>query len=87
MTNEKVLFEFRAEENEDGYTFEVKHDREAFPFMCPFTKGRSFSSIKADMAKHFRRYRRFSRQQMRRGLKFYERMYKDLYGDRDEDQG
>ena len=36
MANEKVLFEYRVEENENGYTFVVKHDKEAFPYRCPF---------------------------------------------------
>jgi len=86
MTNEKVLFEFRSEENDDGYTFVVNHDKEAFPFRCPFIAGRSTSSFKADMVKRLRKYRRFSKQRMRRGLKFYERMYRDLYGAQEEDQ-
>jgi hypothetical protein len=84
--NEKVLFEYRVEENENGYTYVVKHDKEAFPFRFPFRAGRSSSSFKARMAKQFRRYRRFSKQQMRRGLKIYERMYKDLYGSLEEEQ-
>jgi hypothetical protein len=86
MTNEKVLFAFRAEENEDGYTFIVNHDKEAFPFRCPFIAGHSYPSFKADMVKQLRKFRRFSKRRMRRRLKIYERMYRDLYGTQKEDQ-
>jgi hypothetical protein len=78
--SEKVLFEFRAEEKEDGYNVSVKHDKEALSDWCPAIRSRFFQSVKRGMTKRMRHYRRFSKRGMRRGLNFYERMYEDLYG-------
>jgi hypothetical protein len=78
--SEKVLFEFRAEENEDGYTIFVKHDKEAFPAWCPSIGGRFFPFFKEDVVKRLHKYRKFSKRRMRRRLDLYERMYEDLYG-------
>ena len=82
--SEKVLFEFRAEENEDGYSVIVKHDKEALSDWCPAIRGRFFQSLKKDLRKRMRSYRMFSKRRMRRGLNFYERMYEELYGSEDE---
>ena len=82
--SEKVLFEFRAEENEDGYSVIVKHDKEALSDWCPPIRGHFFRSLKNDLMKGMRRHRRLSKRRMRRGLDFYERMYEELYGSEDE---
>jgi hypothetical protein len=82
--SEKVLFEFRAEENEDGYSIIVKRDKEALSDWCPPIRGRFFQSLKNDLRKGMRRHRRLSKRRMRRGLNFYERMYEELYGSIDE---
>ena len=84
--SEKVLFEFRAEENEEGYTFVIKHDKEAYSAWCPPFMKKSFSSLKKDMRRHFREHHRYLRRRMRRRLKFYERMYEDLYGPWEESE-
>ncbi len=78
--SEKVLFEFRAEEDEDGYSFIVTHDKEAFPAWCPFIGDRFFPSFKESKEKRLHKYHRFSKRWMRRRLALYERMYEDLYG-------
>jgi hypothetical protein len=82
--SEKVLFEFRAEENEDGYTFAVKHDKDAFPFLFPFMRGRLSPAAREKMAKRWQRFHKFSKRRMRRKLNFYERMYEDLYSPQEE---
>ncbi|OGO18370.1 MAG: hypothetical protein A2Z14_15485 [Chloroflexi bacterium RBG_16_48_8] len=84
--SEKVLFEFRAEEDEDGYTFVVKHDKEAIPAWCPAIKNRSFPSLKEGAMKRFRKYRTLSKRRMRRRLNFFERMYEELYGPREKSE-
>ena len=83
---EKVLFEFRVEETEDGYTFAVRHDKEAFPHWCPPIKRGSFSRSRRGMMRHLRRHRKSAKRWMRRNLDFYERMYEELYGPLEEDQ-
>jgi hypothetical protein len=85
--SEKVLFEFRAEENEDGYNVIVKHDKEALSDWCPPIRGRFFQSLRKDVKKRMHRHRRLSKRRMRRGLNFYERMYGELYGSVDEGEG
>ena len=82
--SEKVLFEFRAEENEDGYSVVVKHDKEALSDWCPPFSGRFFQSLRKDVKRRMRRHRGLSKRRMRRGLNFYERMYEELYGPLEE---
>ena len=82
--SEKVLFEFRAEENDDGYTFVVKHDKETFPSWGPSIIKRFLPSCKEDAMERLRKHRKLSRRRMRRTLDFYETMYGELYGPQNE---
>lgn len=84
---EKILLEFRVEENEDGYTFEVKHDKEMFPFWFPSFKRSSFSRSRREIMRRLRKHRKFAKRRMRRNLDFYERMYEELYSPAEKDQG
>jgi hypothetical protein len=78
--SEKVLFEFRTEENEDGYIFEVKHDKEAFPCWSPSLRKGFFPRVRREMRRRLRKHRRSAKRRMRRNLDFYERVYEELYG-------
>jgi hypothetical protein len=82
--SEKVLFEFRTEENEEGYSVVVKQDKEALSEWCPVTSGGFFQAFKKDAIKRIRMHRKFSKRRMRRGLNFYERMYEELYAPLEE---
>jgi len=74
--SEKVLFEFRVEEDEDGYTVVFKHDKETFPGWYPAIRKR-FSER---AMKYNRKHHMLSKRRMRRRLDFYEGMYEDIYG-------
>ena len=84
--SEKVLFEFRVEETEDGYNYVVNHDKETFGESGPYFLRRFFSPMKKGSRKRFRKFRKVARRRMRRRLDYFERVYDELYGPEAEEE-
>lgn len=84
--SEKVLFEFKAEETDDGYTYVFKHDKETFGDAGPSFLKRFFGSSSRGPSRRFGKFRRMARRRMRRRLDFFENVYDELYGPEDEDE-
>jgi hypothetical protein len=83
---EKVLFEFRIEETDDGYSYVFNHDKETFGDSGPFFMKRFFSPLKMGPSRRFRKFHKIARRRMRRRLDFFERVYGELYGPEDIDE-
>ena len=84
--NEKVIFEFRVEENEDGYNYVFKHDKETFGDSGPSFMKRFFPSSTMGASKRLRKFRKLAKRQMRRRLDFFEQVYDEFYGHEDEEE-
>jgi hypothetical protein len=85
---EKVLFEFRAESEEDGYRYTFRRGEEFYEVKSsspmgpgfPFP-GRAFWHGKAAHA-----FRQRSQQKMRKTLDALEQFYRDVYGEGPQDR-
>ncbi len=81
---EKVIFEFRAEEGEDGYRFEFRNpDLDCMgltPFLMSCCQTAPMGGLFGGRAssKHSRAK---ARRRMRNTLDFFQKMYDDLYGE------
>lgn len=84
--SEKVIFEFRVEENEDGYSYVFNHDKEAFGDLGPSFMKRFFTSSTKGASKRLRKFRKLAKRRMRRRLDFFEQAYDELYGHEDEEE-
>ena len=84
--SEKVLFEFRVEENEDGYSYVLEHDKEAFAEGCPSIMKYFLDSTAKKESRWMRIHRKRSKRRMRRRLDFFEKVYDEFYGHEDEDE-
>jgi hypothetical protein len=78
--SEKVIFEARVEETDDGYNYVFKHDKETFGESAPAFMKRFFPFSGKGPWAGMRKFRRLARRRMRRRLDFFERVYDELYG-------
>jgi hypothetical protein len=82
---EKVLFEIRGLENEEGYSFTCRHGQVVLstcgPFfwrcLIPFVRA---GTSKSDLNKWAQSLRKHSRRSVRRTLDSFEKMYDEIYG-------
>jgi hypothetical protein len=84
--SEKVLFEFRVEETDDGYNYVFKHDKETFGEAGPAFIKRFFSPSGESPRKGIYRFGKLAQRRMRRRLDFFEKVYDELYSDEIEDE-
>ena len=84
--SEKVIFEVRVEETEDGYNYVFKHDKETFGESGPDFMKRFFPVSGLGPGKKFRKFRKRAKRRMRRRLDFFEKVYDELYGKEDADE-
>ena len=83
--SEKVIFEFRVDEKEDGYTYVFKHDKEALGEWGPSLMQRFLPSFAKGVGKRLEIHRNLSKRRMRRRLDFFEKVYEELYSQEDEE--
>jgi hypothetical protein len=83
--SEKVLFEFRAEETEEGYNYEFRRDREALEEWMPSFMKSFLAYSNKRYRKRMQKYHNVARRRMRRRLNFYEKMYDELYAEDDKE--
>jgi hypothetical protein len=86
---EKVIFELRREQSEDGIRYKVRRGDGDFKVLKPHKRGFHPPMLFCPMPWmkmpwHSRRLRNKSRRRMRATLDFYEQMYADLYGEPEE---
>lgn len=84
--SEKVIFEFRVEENEDGYSYVFNHDKEAFGEWGPSFMKRFFPSSTKGASKRLRKFRKIAERRMRHRRDFFEKVYDELYGQEEEEE-
>jgi hypothetical protein len=84
--SEKVLFEFRVEETDDGYNYVFNHDKETFGDSGPDFMKRFFSASKVGPRRRFRKFRKHAKRRMRRRLDFFEKVYDEFYGPEEVDE-
>lgn len=84
--SEKVIFEFRVEEDEDGYDYVFKHDKETFGESGPAFMKRFLSFSGKGPGKRVRKFRTLAKRRMRRRLDFFEKVFDELYGQEDDDE-
>jgi hypothetical protein len=89
---EKIIFEFRTIQDDEGIGYEIHHPEEGIKVKMPAEaferwpvphpcKRRKISK------KRMKRMKKRSRKHMRRNLNFLEELYKDIYGDISSEQG
>jgi len=84
--SEKVIFEFRVEETEDGFTYVFNHDKETFGEQGPAFMKRFFSASAKGPGKRVRKFRKLAKRRMRKRLDFFEKVYSELYDQEDADE-
>ena len=84
--SEKVIFEFRVEETEDGFNYVVNHDKETFGEAGPAFMKRFLPFSSHGPSKRLKKYRKFAKRRMRKRLDFFEKVYGELYGQEDADE-
>ena len=84
--SEKVIFEFRVEENEDGYNYVFKHDKETFGESGPAFIKRFFLTSAQGPGKKMQKVRKFAKRRMRKRLDFLEKVYDEFYSQEDVDE-
>ena len=77
--SEKVIFEFRVEETEDGFNYVFNHDKETFGEAGPAFMKRFLSASAEGPGKKVRKFRKLAKRRMRKRLDFFEKAYKELY--------
>lgn len=88
---EKVLFEFRSEQSDQGTKYKVRRGEGDFKELKPHISGFFPPMLFCPMPWmvkpwHSRRLKEKSRRRMRATLDFYEQMYADLYGEPETDE-
>ena len=87
---ERVIYEFRARQTDDGVQYEIKHPGGGKAVRYPSVLGICPPFFRWMPARSARRRARAmkakSRNHMRRRLDFYEKLYQDMYGGDDDDQ-
>ena len=81
---EKVIFEYRCEESEDGgYTYQVQQGEERYIYMGEHQPSACWPMFGhwRSASRRTRRRREHSRRHMRATLDFLEEMYDDIYGE------
>ena len=84
--SEKVIFEFRVEETEDGFNYVFNHDKETFGEAGPAFMKRFIQSSGEGPGKRIRKFRKLAKRRMRKRLDFFEKVYGELYGQEDVDE-
>lgn len=78
---EKVLFEFRSEQSDQGIKYKVRQGEGDFKELKPRKPHFFPPMFFCPLPWHSRRLKERSRRRMRATLDFYEGMYADLYGE------
>jgi hypothetical protein len=81
---EKVIFEYRAERNEDGYHYVMRRADQRLEIKSTLPLERFAEGHPARWAKRLHRMGHHagrSRRAVRKTLDTFERMYRDIYGD------
>lgn len=84
--SEKVIFEFRVEESEDGFNYVFKHDKETFGEAGPSFMKRFFPSFTMEPSNKLQKFHKIAKRRMRRRLDFFEKVYDELYSQEDEEE-